>query len=673
MGSTFGGTPLTLTGTGFTANEAGTNTVTVGGQACTGANAVSDTEIDCTSPAGTAGTVDVVVTNANGVATLEGGYTYTVSVCGDNIAEGTEVCDGTDLAGEDCVSQGFTGGTLTCLEDCSGFDKSSCTGCGNDMVEPGEFCDGDDLGDATGATCVDFGFIGGTLACNATCDNLDLTDCTGGPPGWTCPVLYYGNFDGCDCGCGVIDPDCGDVTVSSCDYCGGPGSCSPIYSSCPGDIDPGQNWLCGSGTAVCGDGMAEPPEECDGIDLQGLDCTDLGFAGGVLACTGDCTFDTSSCTAICGNDVVETGEICDGTDLQGVTCADFGFTGGTLACNATCNNWDITGCTSGPPVGWTCLPEFYGNAECDCGCGVPDLDCADDTLASCDYCGFPGSCSPLSPFVWDCPGNIDPAQNWLCLGGTAVCGNDVAEAPEVCDGTDLQGVTCADFGLTGGTLACNATCNNWEDITGCTGGPPVPEGWTCVPQYYGAADGCDCGCGVRDPDCADDTLASCDYCGVEGSCSPLSPFVWNCPGDIDPAQNWLCLGGTAVCGNDVAEVPEVCDAADLQGVTCADFGFDGGTLACNATCDNWDFTGCTSGPPVPDGWTCIPEYYGAADGCDCGCGVRDPDCADDTVASCDYCGALGSCSPIYSSCPGDIDPAQNWLCGNGGTGGTGGA
>ena len=98
-------------------------------------------------------------------------------VCGDNTVQGTEVCDGTDLAGEDCVSQGFTGGTLGCLADCSGFDISSCMGCGNDIVEPPEQCDGLDL---QGLDCTDFGFTGGTLGCMANC-TFDTSGCTGGP------------------------------------------------------------------------------------------------------------------------------------------------------------------------------------------------------------------------------------------------------------------------------------------------------------------------------------------------------------------------------------------------------------------------------------------------------------------------------------------------------------
>ena len=46
------------------------------------------------------------------------------------------------------------------------------------------------------------------------------------------------------------------------------------------------------------------------------------------------------------------------------------------------------------------------------------------------------------------------------------------------------------------------------------------------------------------------------------------------------------------CGNGVREGPEVCDGPDLGGQTCQSVGFDGGNLACNATCTNFIFSGC---------------------------------------------------------------------------------
>lgn len=50
------------------------------------------------------------------------------------------------------------------------------------------------------------------------------------------------------------------------------------------------------GTQTCGDGMVDEGEHCDGDDLDGSACADLGYAGGTLACDPmTCTFDTSAC------------------------------------------------------------------------------------------------------------------------------------------------------------------------------------------------------------------------------------------------------------------------------------------------------------------------------------------------------------------------------------------
>lgn len=64
--------------------------------------------------------------------------------------------------------------------------------------------------------------------------------------------------------------------------------------------------------------------------------------------------------------------------------------------------------------------------------------------------------------------------------------------------------------------------------------------------------------------------------------------------------------------------------------------------------------------PVPAQWACNVDYYASADGCDCGCGAPDPDCADLMVASCEYCGNAGSCNA--GPCPGSIDPVNNAVC-----------
>ncbi len=46
--------------------------------------------------------------------------------CGDGAVSGSEVCDGTNLNGQTCVTQGFGGGTLSCGATCSSFVTTSC-------------------------------------------------------------------------------------------------------------------------------------------------------------------------------------------------------------------------------------------------------------------------------------------------------------------------------------------------------------------------------------------------------------------------------------------------------------------------------------------------------------------------------------------------------------------
>ncbi len=47
-------------------------------------------------------------------------------VCGNEIIEIDEQCDGPDLGGATCESRGFSGGTLSCNADCT-FNEAACT------------------------------------------------------------------------------------------------------------------------------------------------------------------------------------------------------------------------------------------------------------------------------------------------------------------------------------------------------------------------------------------------------------------------------------------------------------------------------------------------------------------------------------------------------------------
>ena len=99
------------------------------------------------------------------------------ATCGDNKIDGTDVCDGDDLGGETCITQGFEPGTLKCQANCAGFDTSECgasASCGDSNIDNGEVCDGKNL---NGRTCGDEGFEEGDLACSADCKSFDTSDC----------------------------------------------------------------------------------------------------------------------------------------------------------------------------------------------------------------------------------------------------------------------------------------------------------------------------------------------------------------------------------------------------------------------------------------------------------------------------------------------------------------
>lgn len=63
---------------------------------------------------------------------------------------------------------------------------------------------------------------------------------------------------------------------------------------------------------TCGDGVLDSWEECDGVDLGGVSCFELGFEGGDLQCDGSCQLEPSGCTErredLCGDGVCQPAE-----------------------------------------------------------------------------------------------------------------------------------------------------------------------------------------------------------------------------------------------------------------------------------------------------------------------------------------------------------------------------
>ncbi len=296
--------------------------------------------------------------------------------------------------------------------------------CGDDKVGAGESCDGSIL---DGASCQTLGFTSGTLGCTDQC-LYDLTGCAG---------LV-------DCGNGVVDSD----------------------------------------------------EHCDGEDLAGQSCESRGLGDGTLACDPvTCQYDTSDCegAGICGDGIADGAEECDGADLRGMVCdtVDASFIGGTLDCSPYCT-LRLSRCYGAPdfPIGEACTLE----ADCPGGFCIPEMGWYFDGFpagACVERCAEDGSC-PLTGGAGVC---VDSG------GGPNFCFQRCDSAGDDC----RPGYACVQQGGEGFCYAactddsqCVVTGNCDLDTGSDTVGLCVPLDEVCTGGLDEDVDGLvDC----TDPDC----------------------------------------------------------------------------------------------------------------------------------------------------------------------------
>jgi len=327
-----------------------------------------------------------------------------IAMCGDGLLQPGEECDSSDWGNvTGCrVLGNYTGGTLSCTASCL-FNTTLCTRnetptpiCGNNIVEPPEQCD-------NGSANSLYGGCG--LNCTI-CSLLPLPDCA---PGFH--LAQVGDTDG--------------------DGCGG-------YDCLP--------------DAVCGDGVLQTGEECDGTAWGNVTtCSDLGsFTGGTLSCAATCLFNTTLCTRdetpgpVCGNGLLETGEECDGSAWGNVSgCHDLdNYTGGTLSCSATCL-FNTTLCTRNEtptPICGNALLEV--GEQCDNGTanGVCPATCS--ATCTLNQCQLPG------------------------------CGDSIVQADEQCDDGAANGPCPA---------SCSASCTRNSCGRGGSGGGGGGSRWYYPP------------------------------------------------------------------------------------------------------------------------------------------------------------------------------------------------
>jgi hypothetical protein len=315
--------------------------------------------------------------------------------------------------------------------------------------------------------------------------------------GWLCPVDWYDTDDGCDCGCGIWDPDCADRSGASCEFCG--------FASCGFDgsgtecttINPSDN-------AVCGSDIVPPEWLCD-----------PSAYGGGNGCDCGCGLIDPDCAAMADSECDQ----CPAGSCSAAGCA-------TVATN---NN---AVCGTGVPASWRleCSNGWYGTGDgCDCGCGAPDPDCASPSSDECIFVSPVGECAD---------GAYNPDNNAVCHSGIPsdwTCSADKYSARDGCDcGCGAVDPDC--------DSPANTDCDNCETCGDCTNVSELtnancekrapPTAWNCDANRYD--DGtCDCGCGAVDADCASALRAVCTDCSqCGGDCAT---------NNVAADANYMCL------------------------------------------------------------------------------------------------------------------------------------
>ena len=467
------------------------------------------------------------------------------------------------------------------------------------------------------------------------------------------------------------EPVCGDGIVESPEECDGGACCSSFCQfEEPGtlcrdaaDFECDVPELCTGTSAACPADALEPDGTLCGFPKGGpplatcdaQDTCEAGFCVNRIEPAG------TSCRSSTG--ICDPAEVCDGTTD---VCPEDSYASSSVVCRAAAGACDAVERCDG------FNPDCPGNAF---------LDGSNVCRPSAGVCDSAEQCTGVAAA---CPSDSVLAIGTLCRASTGTC--DPAES---CNGF----ATCpADRSAPDGT-ACGdgTTCDGAEtcQMGSCRAGTPLScdDRNACTADACAEPGGCQnnaiAGCCNIDGDCRDDgDLCTTERCsGTGGTCESL-PITGCCTDDSD------CTGGTACLAVSCNLGTNRCETTPVMGCCDADADCDDSVSCtrdtCNTTtgaCSNTDIVGCCVGTAdCDDGDDCTTDRCSsgtcAATAID-GCCLGDSDCTEgdgdactaprcnvaterctETAISCDdadgctadACEADGSCSHTDISC-----------------------
>lgn len=475
----------------------------------------------------------------------------------------------------------------------------------------------------------------------------------------------------------------------------------------------------------CGDAMCIGGETCDSCPADCGVCVAANICGNGTcepnaqeACS-TCPFDCGTCTTgVCGDGVIDLGETCDGafaagTPIERCLCDDANPCTTDSVLNGSPGNCDVA-CLHVPMTG-------YGLSDCDDGipCTFDVITAVNPTICQLTCSNVPlddvayGAihCDDSDPCTVDVANGYVPATcyvescyNMTIPGCIPVCGDGYVTGSEVCDDYNTvsadgctsdclvveSGYTCpmppvggpcwqcgngfvepgeaCDEGTFADGVGCEMNCTNIAMDYDCQGvgepcayAPPcgnrrIDVGETCDDGNGVANDGCDATCNVESGYSCPILgvacyLGACGNSTIEGpeQCDDGNSSPWDgCPSDcLNVEYGWTCVGASmSSCSHTCGDL-QVAMGAE----TCDDGGFmpgDGCDTACQAeagyTCPAPVGGMCMLLPICGDGFvtggeTCDDSNTMPTDGCDGNCAAESGWSCPGTGGSClEVCG-----------------------------------